>query len=140
MSASVNTASPDPVAALYLHQLKLFEDDVLSLARAMPAEKYDFAPSQGTFSGVRTFGEQVRHVATMIYLTSAIVLEEKPLHGPGPGDNGPAAIRSKADILAYLQESLAYARKAVSSLTATNQLDPIKTYFGPMARSSRMRM
>ena len=37
----------DPVAEMYLHQVKLVEDDVLSLARAMPAEKYSFAPTQG---------------------------------------------------------------------------------------------
>jgi hypothetical protein len=72
----------------------------------------------------------------MIYMTAAIVLEEKSPYGPGPGDNGPAAIRSKAEVLEYLQGSLAYARKAMSSLTEKNQLDPVKTYFGPMARSA----
>ena len=126
----------NPISEMYLHQVKLVEDDVLSLARAMPAEKYDFAPSQGTFTGVRTFGEQVRHLATMIYMTAAIVLEEKSPYGPGPGDNGPASIRSKDEVVEYLQGSLAYARKAVSSLTEKNHLDPIKTYFGPMARSA----
>jgi hypothetical protein len=134
MSISVHAA--DPVAEMYLHQVKLVEDDVLSLASAMPADKYDFAPSQGTFAGVRTFGEQVRHLATMIYMTSAIVLEEKSPYGPGPGDNGPSSVRSKAEILDYLQGSLIYARKAMSSLTVKNHLDPIKTYFGPMARSA----
>jgi hypothetical protein len=126
----------NPVSAMYLHQVKLVEDDVLSLAQAMPAERYDFEPSQGRVTGVRTFGEQVKHLATMIYMTAAIVLEEKSPFGPGPGDNGPATIRSKAEILDYLQGSLAYARKAMSSLTEENQLDPIRTYFGPMARSA----
>lgn len=126
----------NPVSGMYLQQVKLVEDDVLSLARAVPADKYDFAPSQGTFAGVRTFGEQVRHLATMIYMTAAIVLEEKSPYDPGPGDNGPATIRTKAEILEYLQGSLAYARTAMSSLTENNQLDPIKTYFGPMARSA----
>jgi hypothetical protein len=116
--------------------VKLVEDDVLSLARAMPAEKYDFAPSEGAFTGVRTFGEQVRHLATMIYMTAAIVLEEKFPYGPGRGDNGPASIKSKEEILDYLQGSLAYARKAMSSLTRLNHLDTVKTYFGPMARSA----
>jgi uncharacterized damage-inducible protein DinB len=134
MSIFVNPS--DPVANMYLHQVKLVEDDVLSLARAMPAEKYDFAPTQGAFTGVRTFGEQVRHLATMIYMTAAIVLEEKSPYGPGRGDNGPASITSKDQVLEYLQGSLAYARKAMSSLTNQNQLDTVKTYFGPMARSA----
>ena len=70
----------------------------------------------------------------MIYMTAAIVLEEKTPYGPGVNDNGPDSIRSKEEILEYLQGSLAYARKAMSSLTEKNQLDPIQTYFGPMAR------
>ena len=40
----------------------------------MPAGKYNFAPKDGNFKGVRTFGEQVKHTATMIYMTAAIVL------------------------------------------------------------------
>ncbi len=130
----------DRVAGMYLHQVKLVEDDVLSLARAMPAEKYGFAPSsdqsQGAFTGVRTFGEQVRHLATMIYMTAAIVLQEKSPYSPGANDNGPDSVRSKEEILEYLQGSLAYARKAMGSLTEANHLDPIPTYFGPMARSA----
>jgi hypothetical protein len=64
------------VAAIFQNQLTLVESDVVSLAEAMPAEKYDFKPTAGEFTGVRTFGEQVKHLATMIYMTSAIVLEE----------------------------------------------------------------
>jgi hypothetical protein len=134
MSTSVNDA--DPVANIYLHQVQLVEDDVLSLARAMPAEKYDFAPTEGAFAGVRTFGEQVRHLATMIYMTAAIVLQEQSPYAPGRGDNGPASITSKEDVLEYLQGSLAYARKAMASLTTQNQLETVTTYFGPMARSA----
>jgi hypothetical protein len=124
----------DRVTAMYLHQVQLVEDDVLSLAGAMPAEKYDFAPSQGAFTGVRTFGEQIRHLATMIYMTAAIVLREKSPYGPGVKDNGPDSIRSKEEVLEYLQGSFAYARKAMGSLTEANHLDTIPTYFGPMAR------
>ena len=56
----------DPVAEMYAHQVTLVENDVLSLAEAMPADRYDFLPTDGEFEGVRTFGEQVRHLATMI--------------------------------------------------------------------------
>jgi DinB superfamily len=124
------------LADIYLRQVKLVEDDVLSLARAMPAGKYGFAPSQGAFTSVRSFGDQVKHLATMIYMTAAIVLEEKSPYGPGTNDNGPDSIRSKEEILEYVQGALAYARKAMTSLTEKNQLDPIPTYFGPMARSA----
>jgi hypothetical protein len=127
-------AGADTVADLYLRQLALVEQDVVGLAEAMPADRYDFRPAAGTFDGVRTFGEQVRHMATMIHMTAAIVLEEKSPYGPGPGDNGPANIQGKDAIVTYLKASIAYARRAMSSLTLKNHLDPLKTYFGSQPR------
>jgi hypothetical protein len=124
----------DRVSTMYAHQVDLLENDVVSLARAMPAEKYDFRPTNGTFTSGRTFGEQVKHIATMIYMTAAIVLEEKSQYGPGPGDNGPPSIQGKDQILEYLTHSIEYARKAVASLNEQNQLDALKTYFGSQTR------
>ncbi len=60
----------DAVTKMYDHQVELVEHDVLSLAEAMPADKYDFRPTQGAMADVRTFGEQVRHLATMIFMTA----------------------------------------------------------------------
>ena len=100
MATSVHAA--DPVAEMYLNQVKLVENDVLSLARAMPADKYDFAPTAGAFTGVRTFGQQVKHLSTMIFMTAAIVLEERSPYGPGTNDNGPDTVRSKEEILQLL--------------------------------------
>ena len=40
----------DPLAAFYDDQLKGVERDVTSLAGAMPANKYDFAPTNGAFT------------------------------------------------------------------------------------------
>lgn len=127
-------AGADTVADAYLRQLALVEQDIVGLAEAMPANQYDFRPAAGTFEGVRTFGEQVRHIATMIYMTAAIVLQEKSPYGPGPGDNGPATIQGKDAIVSYLKASIVYARRAMSSLTLQNHLDPLKTYFGLQPR------
>ncbi len=110
-------AGTNRVAAIFQNQLTLVESDVVSLAEAMPADRYGFRPISGEFAGVRTFGEQVKHVATMIYMTSAIVLEEKSPYGPGTNDNGPDDITGKDAIVAYLKSSIAYARKAMGSLT-----------------------
>ena len=114
--------------------LDLVEHDVVGLAEVMPAGKYDFRPRDGAFDGVRSFGEQVKHLATMVYMTAAIVLQEKSPYGPGTNDNGPDSVQGKDQIIAYLRGSLAYARKAVNSLTEKNQLDPLKTYFGSQPR------
>ena len=133
--ASATSMAQKPVAKIY-DQVTLVEDTVLSLAEAMPAEHYDFAPSKGDFVGVRTFGEQVKHVATMIYMTSALVLEERSPYGPGTHNNGPDEVQSKDEIVRFLKDSLAYARKAMASLTAANHLEPIKSAFGQMSRSA----
>jgi len=114
---------------------------VLRLAEAMPADKYNFTPAEfaagkGAFTGVRTFGEQVRHLATMIYMTSAIMMQERSPYGPGTNDNGPDDIRTKAQVVEYLKGSFAYARKALATLTEKNHLDPVGTYFGAMTKAA----
>ncbi|MBV8632038.1 MAG: hypothetical protein JOZ83_14000, partial [Silvibacterium sp.] len=48
--------------------LDLLEKEVVSAADAMPADKYEFAPSgSGEFKGVRSFGSQVKHIAEANY-------------------------------------------------------------------------
>src|SRR5215471_14349680 len=105
------THIPDTLLAeLFNRQLDLVETDLVSLARAMPADKYDFRPTVGAFDNVRTFGEQVKHAATMIYMTAAIVLEERSPFGPGTNDNGPDEVVGKEQIVGYLENAIAYAR------------------------------
>lgn len=126
----------DVVSQMYEDQVKLVENDVLSLARAMPADRYDFIPTNGKFDDVRTFGEQIRHLATMIYMTAATVLQERSPYGPGRNNNGPDEIRTKAEVLKYLESSFAYARRAMASLNIKNHLDPVSTVFGSMPKSA----
>lgn len=101
----------------------------------MPAAAYEFRPSRDACDGVRSFGEQVKHTATLIYLTAAIVLEEQSPWRPGTNDNGPDSVQGKDDIVTYLKQSMAYARIALASLTEANHLDPLQTYFGPQSRA-----
>jgi hypothetical protein len=122
------------VADVHSKLLDLVQQDLVSLADAMPSDQYDFRPPNGAFSGVRTFGEQVKHAATMVYMTAAIVLEEKSPYGPGPNDNGPEWLQGKEQIVEYLKSSLVYARRAAASLTDKNYLDPLATYFGSQPR------
>ena len=129
-------SAQDPVTTMHEDQLALVEREVRSLAEAMPAEAYDFAPREGAFDGVRTFGEQVRHLATMIFMTAARVLEEPSPYGPGRHNDGPDGVRSKTEVLAYLDEALAYARRAVGSLTTANHQDLVPSVFGPMPRAA----
>jgi uncharacterized damage-inducible protein DinB len=118
------------VGRMYDAQLKTTEDEVVGLADAMPEGKYGFKPSNGEFAKVRTFAEQVKHIATVNYLVSANVLGEKVPRDLGKGENGPDDVQGKAAIVKFLKDSFAYAHKAMLSLTDKNQLDMIATPWG----------
>ena len=45
-------------------------------------------PTQGEFKGVRTFAQQVKHVAAVNYMMGGAILSEKPPVDLG-GENGP---------------------------------------------------
>ena len=122
--------SPMPAGRAFDQQLKTIEGELVSLAEAMPAEKYSFAPTHGEFAGVRTFGLQVSHVAAVIYLCSASVLGESVPAEAGSGENGPDSLKTKDDIVRYLKASFVYGHKAMNSVTERNLLQPIKSPFG----------
>ncbi len=117
-------------------QLTLVEREVLELAEAMPADRYDFVPPGDGFRDARTFGEQVRHTATMIYMTAALVRQERSPYGPGVHNNGPDGIETKDESLSFLKEAFAYARRAVAELSEANAFDPIGSAFGTMPKSA----
>jgi len=96
--------------------LGLQEKTVLEMAEVMPEQKYSFAPTQGEFRGVRTFGEQLKHIAADNYLLGAGILEEKPPADTGVGERGSAAVRSKAEIMTYLKASFAYMHHAAAAI------------------------
>jgi len=105
--------------------LDLEEKSVLGLAEAMPAEKYDFAPTAGEFKGVRTFAEQLTHLAADNYLLGAGILGEKAPGGLGKDERGPASIRTKPEVLTYLKASFAYMHRAAAAIDDRNS--PIPT-------------
>ena len=49
---------------------------VVPAADAMPEANYSFAPTGGEFKGVRTFAEQVKHLAAANYQLGAGILGE----------------------------------------------------------------
>lgn len=105
------------------------EKEVVSAANAMPEDKYSFAPTNGEFKGVRTFAQQVKHVAAVNYIFGAAILGEKPPVDTGE-ENGPDSVKSKADIMKFLNDSFAYAHKAMNSVNEKNLVEPIKNPFG----------
>jgi len=122
-------------------QVSTIEREVLGLAQKMPADRYNFAPAtgtppNGTFDGVRTFALQVRHIATVMYQLSSAILGEKAPVDIGPTDNGPDSLQTKDQIIAYFQSSIAFAHKAMGSITAENALQPMSPVDGNRTRAA----
>jgi hypothetical protein len=130
LTAQEKTEPKPTFASVLDHQLSSVEKTVTGAADAMPEAKYEFTPTtQGEFKGVRTFGLEVKHMAVANYALGAGILGEKPPIDLG-GPNGPASIKSKAEIMKFLADSFVYAHKAVNSITEANVLEPIKAPYG----------
>lgn len=98
------------------------EKRIVDVAEAMPAEKYGFAPSDGEFRGVRTFAEQLKHIAADLYLDGAAILGENPPGDVGPGESGSSAVRTKPEIIAYVKAAFAYMHRATAAIDDGNEL------------------
>jgi hypothetical protein len=125
LASSVASAqAPAGIAQVLDNQINTIEREVLGLARKVPAEVYNFAPAtgtppKGTFDGVRTFGQQVRHIAVVMYDFAARAAgEQPPVDTSGPDENGPANITTKDQSVAYLEGAIAYAHKVLRGLPA----------------------
>jgi uncharacterized damage-inducible protein DinB len=125
------------VATLYNSQLSMAEGEIVSLAKAMPESAYNFAPTNGAFEKVRTFGGQAKHIAAVMYLVSAAAKQEKPPIDLGAGEDGPATVKTKAEIVKFLEDAFAYSHQAMGTLTAANQLDLVKAPFPGMQDTPR---
>ncbi len=121
------------------HQFSGVEKEFVDAADAMPEDKYDFAPTNGEFKGVRTFSQQVKHVAAVNYLVFSDMLGEKPSVDIG-GENGPDSMKSKADIMKFLRDSFALGHRAYGAITPQNEVAPIKNPFGGKSPVTRLGM
>jgi uncharacterized damage-inducible protein DinB len=112
------------------------EEEFIPAAEAMPEDKFGFAPTNGEFKGVRTFAEQIKHVAAVNYELGAAILEQKP-----PVDindeAGPASITSKADVMKYLRDSFEYVHQAIGTINEQNYVATVRSPFGE-GKVSRM--
>ena len=99
--------------------LTIVQQQLISAVGAMPADKFGFAPTDGEFKGVRTFGQMVKHLSATNYILAAAALGEEPPTDAGD-EVGPESVRTKAEILDYLNGSFAQLAKAVKAIGQTN--------------------
>jgi hypothetical protein len=103
------------------------EKQIVDVAEAMPEDKYNFSPETlripgADYRGVRTFAVQVKHVATSNYFIWSPITGDKLPEALGDDGNGPANLKTKADIIKFLKDSFAIGHKAAATLTPENML------------------
>lgn len=122
-------AAPQTMAQAIDRMVSGVEGELVPAVEAMPEDKLAFAPTAGEFKGVRNFADQAKHIAAVNYLVASAILGEKPPVDIG-GENGPASVKTKADIVKFLKDSFAYAHKAVATINEKNSVENIKSPFG----------
>ena len=95
------------IASVMDRRLTIVESEFLPAAAAMPEDKYSFVPTTGNYTGVRTFAQQVEHVAATNFAFYSAILGQAPPPGVTlvGATNGPDDIQTKEQILKYLRES-----------------------------------
>ena|ERR1700680_933870 len=116
--AQKDAAPKGTIASIMEQHLSIVERQFVSAAEAMPEDKYSFAPTNGEFKGVRTFAQEVKHVAFANYQFFSAVLGEKAKKDDG--ENGPDSVKTKDDILKYLRDSFALGHRAIATITEAN--------------------
>ena len=120
--------------------LKSVQSQIVSAADAMPAVKYSFAPTEGEFKGVRTFGQQVKHLAATNHILAAAALGEEPPSDAGD-EQGPENIRTKPELLDYLNASFTHLGKAIDGIgdnSAAVKSSPISPL--PASKTTRLAL
>ena len=117
--------------------LNIPEKSMMSLVKAMPADKFTFAPSAAIFvpsqkteyTGVRTFAELCTHVAQANYGIGGRIGGLKPDIDP----SSLAKLTDKDQIVAALQASFDFVHKSIATLTPANAFESVR---GPMTHAS----
>src|SRR3984957_10479251 len=121
-AASASPSTPPTIASAIDREISLVEKEVVEVAEAMPEDKFDFSPEKlnlpgSDYKGVRTFGEQLKHIAASNYLIWSPITGEKPPDTVNDG-KGPDNMKAKAEIIKFLKDSFAFGHKSVATLNS----------------------
>ena len=142
-AAGALTAQPaqtaPTIASAVDREVGNIEKQMVDAAEAMPEEKFNFTPESlnipgAEYKGVRTFALQVRHVAASNYILWAQVTGDR-IPEDYKGGNGPANLKTKAEIVRFLKDSYVLGHKAAAALTSQNMLQSPEG-----SKSTRLRL
>jgi hypothetical protein len=139
MDMSAHGDATSPAKALDA-LLSLYEEEAMGVVKTMPADKYNFAPTaaifapgQGAkFDTVRTFVQQVTHVAEANYYFYSAVSGLKP----DVDMKTLGTITTKDAAVAALAGSFRFAHRAIATITPENAFLPIKPVDGQGTRAT----
>ena len=117
---------PTSVAEVFDRSVDGPERATVAMAEKMPESLYNFVPTRGEFKGVRTFAQLASHIAVANYQMGAVLLREKVPIAPGPHDNGPDSLRTKADVVKFLRESFVYLHRGIATVNEHNLMEVVE--------------
>lgn len=127
-------SSATPTPAQVINQLlNKVEEELVPLAEAMPADKYNFAPTNGNFKGVNTFAGQVKHVTNTNFHLFGAAASIKPANMPDM-----KTLETKQQMVQALKDSFTFAHRAIDTLNKQNALQKIKPVEGIDTRAGVM--
>ena len=130
---------PATIASAVDREISGVEKQIVDAAMAMPEDKFNFSPESlnipgADYKGVRTFAAQVKHIAASNYfLWSGLTGDKLPTNLKD--GNGPEDVKSKAEILKFLQDSFALGHKGAATLNTENVLQ-----IPEHSKSTRLRL
>ncbi|HEV2273682.1 MAG TPA: DinB family protein [Acidobacteriaceae bacterium] len=112
-------------------ELSLIEREMMSAVKAMPSEKFGFAPKaeifvpgqKTEFATVRTFAQQAAHVAQVNYSLYSAASGLKPEADVA----GIEKLTNKEDVVAALAGSFAFGHRAIATMTSANAFELVKS-------------
>ena len=135
-------SAKESVSSSLLRNFQFEEYQLRSAAEAMPADKYNYRPKSGDYGGVypgygpkelRTFAEQIKHVACANFAFAAELDGKQP--PPACDTGGPNPAKTREELIAYLRDSFKALKKSLGAITLQNMFDPIEgPYAGPNTR------
>ena len=117
MPVAVASAQDSPLSAHTKFTYGVMKKMLLRSAELMPEENYSFKPTDA----VRSFGQIVGHVADAQYYHCSAVLGEK-----NPSLKVEQTKSAKADLIAALQQALAYCDKAYDGMNDASGVQMVK--------------
>jgi uncharacterized damage-inducible protein DinB len=129
-AAPAATTTPAQVVDQLLNTV---EGEMVPLVEAMPADKFNFAPTHGNFKGVRTFGQQVQHVIMANYYMFGAAASIQP-----PDRQTFKDMKTKDQLVQGLKDSFAFAHRAIATLTPQNAMETVKPVDGISTRAGIM--